>query len=333
VNQAALSNNRINSEGYSMNNFKDANFTVTGGAGFIGFHLCRKLLELEANVQVFDNLSTGTMNNLRDLPKSIKFVKGDVRKLEGTEAKLAGCDAVFHLAAQRDVVYSMRNPAEDVEINVLGTLKVLEWARKTDSKMIFASTAAVYGNGQKSRPTSEKDPISPISTYGLSKAAGEEECLFYHRNYGVPLVILRIFNVYGPRGHGVTADFLQHLRENPHQLKILGTGSQSRDLFYVSDLVEALMLSVNSKKAEGEAYNVGSGTAVTVKQLADMMIKLLGLKSVTKITCAGGQAWEGDLKINYANISKAKKDLGWQPCVKLTDGLRMMIKEETLSNQ
>jgi len=316
-----------------MNNFKDANFTVTGGAGFIGFHLCKKLREKEANVQVFDNLSTGTMSNLRDLPKSVKFVKGDVRKLEETETKLARCDAVFHLAAQRDVAYSMRNPAEDVEINVLGTLKVLEWARKNDSKVIFASTAAVYGNGQENRPTSEKDPINPISTYGLSKVAGEEECLFYHRNYGLPVIIFRIFNVYGPRGHGVTADFLQHLRENPRQLKILGTGNQSRDLFYISDLVEALMLAVNSKKAEGEAYNVGSGTTVTVKQLADMMIDLLGLKSVTKTACTGGLAWEGDLKINYANISKARKDLGWQPRVKLIDGLRMMIKEETLSNQ
>jgi UDP-glucose 4-epimerase len=139
--------------------------------------------------------------------------------------------------------------------------------------------------------------------------------------------------VYGPRGHGVTADFLQHLRENPGQLRILGTGNQSRDFFYISDLVEALMLSVNLKKAEGEVYNVGSGTIVTVKQLADMMIELLGLKGVTKTTCTGGQAWEGDLKINYADISKAKKDLGWQPHVKLIDGLRMMIKEETLSNR
>jgi UDP-glucose 4-epimerase len=316
-----------------MDNFKDTNFTVAGGAGFIGFHLCKRLLRSGANVQVFDNLSTGTMKNLEDLSKSVKFVKGDVRKFEETEIKLTGCDTVFHLAAQRDVAYSMRNPAEDVEINVLGTLKVLEWARKTDSKVIFASTAAVYGNGQKSRPTSENDPVNPISTYGLSKAAGEEECLFYHRNYGLPVVIFRVFNVYGPRGHGVTADFLQHLRENPQQLKILGTGNQFRDLFYVSDLVEALMLSVNSKKAEGEVYNVGSGTIITMKQLADMMIELLGLKGIIKVTCAGGQAWEGDLKINYANISKVKKDMGWQPCVKLIDGLRMMIKEETLSNQ
>jgi len=333
VNRTAFSHNRINSEGYNMNNLKDASFTVTGGAGFIGFHLCKRLLQLGANVQVFDNLSTGTMNNLKDLPKSVKFVKGDVRKLEETEPKLTGSKTVFHLAAQRDVAYSMKNPTEDVEINVLGTLKVLEWARKNDSKMIFASTAAVYGNGQKGRPTSEKDPINPISTYGLSKAAGEEGCLFYHRNYGLPIVIFRIFNVYGPRGHGVTADFLQHLRENPHQLKILGTGNQSRDLFYVSDLVEALMLAVNSKKAEGEAYNVGSGTTVTVKQLANMMIELLELKSVTKTACTGGRAWEGDLKINYADISKAKKDLGWQPRVNLLDGLRMVIKEETLSNQ
>jgi UDP-glucose 4-epimerase len=316
-----------------MSNFKDVNFTVTGGAGFIGFHLCKKLLESEANVQVFDNLSTGTMKNLKELPRNVKLVKGDVRKLEESESRLTGCETIFHLAAQRDVAYSMRNPAEDVEINVSGTLKVLEWARKNDSKVIFASTSAVYGNGQRSLPTSERDPPNPISTYGLSKAAAEDECLFYHRNYGLPVVVFRIFNAFGPRGHGVTTDFLQHLRENPHQLRILGTGNQSRDLFYVSDLVEALMLSANSKKAIGEVYNVGSGKIVMVKQLADMMIELLGLKGVTKTVCTGGQAWEGDLKINYADISKAKRSLGWQPRVKLVDGLRMMIKEETLTNQ
>ncbi len=311
-----------------MSNFENANLTVTGGAGFIGFHLCKRLLESEANVQVIDNLSTGTTRNLKDLPGKVRLMKGDVRKLEEVEPKLSSCDTIFHLAAQRDVAYSMRNPAEDVEINVLGTLKVLEWARKNDSKVIFASTSAVYGNGQERRPTSEKDPVKPISIYGLSKVAGEEECRFYCKNHGLPIVIFRIFNVYGPRGHGVTADFLKHLRENSKQLKILGTGNQFRDLFYVSDLVEALMLAANSKKAVGEVFNAGSSLIVTMKQLADMMIELLGLKGVTKTACTGGQAWEGDLRINYADISKAKEILKWQPKVKLADGLRMMINEE-----
>ena len=315
-----------------MNEFKGTTVLVTGGAGFIGFHLSKKLLELGANVVIYDNLSTGTPKNIEDLSNSrVKLVKGDVRKLEETKNNLSDCETVFHLAAQRDVAYSMKNPGEDVEINVLGTLKILEKARKTDSRVIFASTSAVYGNAQRSRPTSEDDPLKPISFYGLSKAAAEEECLFYHRTYSLPVVVLRIFNVFGSRGHGVTADFLHRLRENPKELKILGTGNQSRDFIYISDLVEALILSVNSRKAVGQVYNVGSGKVTSVKKLADFMIGLLGLKGITKVSCIGGEAWEGDMRINHANISKAKKGLNWQPRVQLVDGLRMMIKEEKLS--
>jgi UDP-glucose 4-epimerase len=225
----------------------------------------------------------------------------------------------------------MKNPAEDVETNVIGTLKVLEKARKNDSKLVFASTSAVYGNAKKNRPSSEADFLRTISFYGLSKAGAEEECLFYHRTYNLPVVILRIYNVFGSRGHGVAADFLHHLRENQKELEILGAGNQSRDFIYISDLLEALILSVNSRKAVGQVYNVGSGKVTSVRKLADLMIGLLGLKGITKVSCAGGEAWEGDMKINHANISKAKKDLNWQPRVKLIDGLRMMIREEKLS--
>jgi len=320
----------MNSGGTSINAFKDANIMVTGGAGFIGFHLCREILALGANVLIYDNLSTGKIKNVKDLPaQRVRFIKDDIRHLEKAENKIKNYETIFHLAAQCDVAYSMKNPIEDFETNALGTLKVLEKARKMDAKVIFASTSAVYGNPQQS-PTSEDHPINPISFYGLSKAAGEEECLFYYRTYNLPVVLLRIFNAYGPKGHGVTADYLKNLRKNPNELKILGTGNQSRDFIYISDMVEALILSAQSKKAVGQPYNVGSGTNISVGKLADIMIKLLGLKGITRVSCTGGEAWEGDLKMNHANISKAKKDLNWQPRVRLIDGLRMMIREEKL---
>ena len=140
--------------------------------------------------------------------------------------------------------------------------------------------------------------------------------------------MFRIFNIYGPRGHGVTADYLHGLRKNPNELRILGTGNQSRDFIYISDAVEAFILSAQSKKALGQAYNIGSGTNISVSKLADIMIELLGLKGITHISSTGGEAWEGDLKMNYADISKAQKSLNWQPKVQLIDGLRILIGEE-----
>jgi len=310
-----------------MSTFEGADVLVTGGAGFLGFHLCEKILSLGANVFIYDNLSTGKIKNVKDLPtQRVRFVKGDVKHLEKTENKIEDCKTIFHLAAQCNVAYSMKNPVENFEINTLGTLKVLERARRMDARVIYASTSAVYGNPQKV-PTSEDHPIKPISFYGLSKAAGEEECLFYYRTYNLPIVMLRIFNIYGPRGHGVITDYLHGLRKNPNELKILGTGNQSRDFIYISDAVEAFILFAQSRKVLGQAYNVGSGTNISVRKLADIMIKLLGLKGTTRISCTGGEAWEGDLKMNCADISKAQKDLNWQPKVQLMDGLRTLIKD------
>jgi UDP-glucose 4-epimerase len=311
-----------------MSVFKGANVLVTGGAGFIGFHLCREILELGANVFIYDDLSTGKIKNVKDLPaQRVRFVKGDVRNLEKAENKIEGCKTIFHLAAQCNVAYSMKNPVEDYEINALGTLKVLEKARKMDAKVIYASTSAAYGNPETT-PTSEDHPLRPISFYGLSKIAGEEECLFYYKTYSLPVVIFRIFNIYGPRGHGVAVDYLHGLRKNPNKLRILGTSNQSRDFIYISDAVEAFIVSAQSKKAIGQVYNIGSGTNISVRKLADIMIELLGLKGITQISCTGGEAWEGDLKMNYADISRIQKDLNWQPKVQLIDGLKTLIREE-----
>ena len=310
-----------------MSTFEGADVLVTGGAGFLGFHLCEKILSLGANVFIYDNLSTGKIKNVKDLPtQRVRFVKGDVKHLEKTENKIEDCKTIFHLAAQCNVAYSMKNPVENFEINTLGTLKVLERARRMDARVIYASTSAVYGNPQKV-PTSEDHPIKPISFYGLSKASGEEECLFYYRTYNLPIVMLRIFNIYGPRGHGVITDYLHGLRKNPNELKILGTGNQSRDFIYISDAMEAFILFAQSRKVLGQAYNVGSGTNISVRKLADIMTKLLGLKGTTRISCTGGEAWKGDLKMNCADISKAQKDLNWQPKVQLMDGLRTLIKD------
>jgi UDP-glucose 4-epimerase len=329
--KSRISNNHTNSEGTFMSEFKGTNVLVTGGAGFIGFYLCREILSLGSNVFIYDNLSAGKIKNIEDLPKQgVKFIKGDVRRIENSSSEIENCKMIFHLAAQCDVAYSMKNPIEDFQTNALGTLKVLEQARKMDAEVIFPSTSAVYGDPAKT-PTSESQPTRPISFYGLSKLYGEEECWFYHRTYNLQVVILRIFNAYGARGHGVTRDFINGLKNNPKELRILGTGNQSRDFIYISDLVKALIVSAQSEKAVGQAYNVGSGTTISVRKLASNMIELLGLKGITKVSCQGGKAWEGDMIINHADISKIQKNLNWQPQVQLIDGLRTMIDEEKIS--
>jgi UDP-glucose 4-epimerase len=301
---------------------------VTGGAGFIGSHLCQTLLEQGAKVTAYDNLSVGKIEYVRHLPaEKIRFVRGDIRDSGALEETARNCETIFHLAAQTSVPFSMKNPKEDFGVNVSGTLNVLEIARKRDARIIFASTAAVYGNAEET-PTPEDYPAQPISFYGLSKRVAEEYCQFYHETYGTQVVLLRIFNVYGLRGHGVIPDFIDKLKKTPHRLEVLGTGEQSRDFIHVSDVVRALVLCAQHENVDGQAYNIGSGTTTSVIAIAEMIIALLNLREVTKLSFAGGQAWEGDAKLTHADIRKLVGTLSWRPLVTLRDGLEKLLSQE-----
>ena len=310
-----------------MKAFEETGVVVTGGVGFIGSHLCKTLLEHGAKVIAYDDLSTGKIVHIEKLlEKGLKFVKGDVRDSVALEEETRGCKIIFHLAAQTSVPFSMKNPKEDCEINVVGTLNALEVARKADAKLIFASSAAVYGNPDK-KPTPEDYPVHPVSFYGLSKCLGEDYCRFYNENHGLDVVILRIFNAYGPDCHGVMADFLEKLRRTPDRLEVLGTGKQSRDFVHVSDLVRFCLLIAASPTATGQVYNVGSGTTTLVSELAKKIVDLLGLE--VRITFGSGQAWEGDMLATHADISKAMKDFHWRPLTGLEDGLKSLIRQES----
>jgi UDP-glucose 4-epimerase len=195
-----------------MAELKDKRILVTGGAGFIGFHLCKKLTDLGLNVTIYDNLSSGKMKNVKDVPKA-KFVKGDILDLKKL-CNMENTDVIFHLAAQVVVPYSMENPTEDFETNARGTLNVLEKARKDDSRLVFASSAAVYGNPTQ-MPTPESYGFHPFSCYGLSKVVGEEYCQIYSSQYGLDITILRFANVYGSRCHGVINDFSTNSQRTP----------------------------------------------------------------------------------------------------------------------
>ncbi len=301
---------------------------VTGGAGFIGFHLSKKLVGLPAKVTIYDNLSSGRMENVRDVPKA-EFVKGDILNSKQLYS-LDKAELIFHLAAQVVVPYSMENPIEDFETNARGTLNVLEKARKDDSRIIFASSAAVYGN-PSIMPTPESYGFHPFSCYGLSKVVGEEYCEMYAKQYGLDVTVLRFANVYGSRCHGVISDFFDKISRNRSKLEIIGTGLQSRDFVHVSDVVEALLSAAALEKALGETFNIGFGKTTKIIDLAKLILKILNLTNKTTITTTN-VSWHGDIDAIWFDITKAKRELGWNPRIRLEDHIKTLIAERNLLN-
>jgi len=308
-----------------MTQLKGKKILVTGGAGFIGFHLTKKLIDLGAEVTTYDNLSNSRMENVKDNPEA-KFVQGDILDLKKL-CDLPKYDLVYHLAAQVVVPYSMENPTEDFETNARGTLNVLEKARKDKSRLVFASSAAVYGNPTM-LPTPEEYGFHPFSCYGLSKVVGEEYSQIYTLQYGTEITIVRFSNVYGSRCHGVINDFLEKLQKNPDKLEIIGTGQQARDFVHVSDIAEALIL-VADQKAVGKVYNLGFGETTKIIDLAKMILNILNLSDKTLVSTTN-QSWQGDIDTIWFNITKAKAELGWTPKIHLEDHLRTLIAERKM---
>jgi UDP-glucose 4-epimerase len=310
-----------------MGELKGKKVVVTGGAGFIGYHLTKRLSELTSNLTIYDNLSSGKMENVKDVPKA-KFVKGDILDAKKI-CNLEKADLIYHLAAQVVVPYSMENPMIDFETNAKGTVQVLEKARKDDAKLVFASSAAVYGNPTVF-PTPESYGFHPFSCYGLSKVVGEEYCNMYREQYGLEIAITRFANVYGLRCHGVIHDFLDKLAANPGKLEIIGTGLQSRDFVHISDVVDALVTVGSEDFTNGQVYNLGLGKTVTIIELANMMLKIMGLEKKTFVTTTG-QSWQGDVTKIWFDNNKARKELNWNPKITLEEAIREVIAARKIS--
>lgn len=290
---------------------------ITGGAGFIGSHLATELLKTEYSIRIIDNLYTGQKENV---PNNAEFIQGDIRNISDLKNALNDIECVIHLAAHVSVPESVKNPMLDFDINVKGTLLLLEEVRKQNvEKFIFASSAAIYGTtGKKIPETYEQKPNNP---YGFNKLMGETYCQQYSRLYGIKATILRYFNVYGPKKKGNAVDvFIRNaLAKNP--LTISGEGSQFRDFVYVKDVVRATIECLMSDRY-GEIYNVGTGIATKVIDLAKEIITATETNSKIMF----GPQRQGDIMGITADITKINSDLSYVPKYSIEEGLIETIK-------
>jgi UDP-glucose 4-epimerase len=294
---------------------------VTGGAGFIGSHLVDALIARGEEVLVIDNLSTGKKEYLN--PEA-KFFEVDLRDFNKIRPLFEDVDFVFHQAALPRVPFSIANPRETNEINIGGTINALLAAKEAKvKKFIYASSSSVYGN-QKKLPLGEDLPCLPLSPYGLQKYVGELYCRVFSEIYGLATVCLRYFNVYGPRQPEsgaytpVIGIFLTQKRQGK-PLTITEDGEQTRDFTHVFDVVEANLLAQKSDKVgRGEVINIGAGKNYTINKIA----RLIGGK-VTYIPPR-----PGDVRHTLADISRAKQLLGWQPKIKLEEGIKKLLEND-----
>ena len=287
---------------------------MTGGAGFIGSHVADGLVARGDEVHVLDNLSSGKCENVPDVAT---LHEGDIRSDCERVFDEVQPEACFHLAAQIDVRVSVERPDVDADVNVIGTVRVLEAARKHGTKVVFSSTGgAIYG--ECDRPATEDSPRRPLAPYGTSKLAAEEYLAMYNRLYGTSHVSMRYGNVYGPRqdAHGeagVVAIFMSRLRDGETP-RIFGDGKQTRDYVFVADVAAATLAAFTH---DGSVFNVGTGTETSVLELYEQIQRVSGIEREPELAPARA----GELQRSVLDVSRAQRELGWQPGHKLEQGL------------
>ena len=293
-------------------------YAVTGGAGFIGSHLVKNLVERGNEVIVIDNLNTGKKENIEKISKKIDFFEIDIRDFSAVEDILKNIDGIFHEAALASVQDSFRIPDEFFEVNVNGTENIFKIGKKLGIKIVYASSSSVYGNPIRI-PIKESDGKNPFNPYAKTKLEGDKLAEKYAKN-GLKVIGLRYFNVFGPRQSkeyaGVIKLFLERIQQGLSPL-INGDGLQVRDFVYVDDVVNANILAMESN-IDGEFFNIGTNSVISVLDLANIIIKFSGLK----LKPIHQPAVPGDVKATQADITKAKMMLKWKPTTDLKDWLK-----------
>jgi len=291
---------------------------VTGGAGFIGSHLVDRLTSLGAEVVVFDNLSTGTLDNLRKAEglRDLKFVRDDLLDGDAIARSLGRCSLVFHLAANPEVRIGVSNSRIDFEQNLVATHNLLEAMKmsKCAKTIVFASTSTVYGEAKIPTPE-DYSPMIPISLYGASKLGCEALIMAYCHLFNMRAVIYRFANVVGSRSkHGVIYDFIKKLKNNPYELEVLGDGRQRKSYISVEDSVEAFLIGLEKTSDAVGVLNIGSEDYVDVTTIARIVIEEMKLSNVELKFTGGvqGRGWPGDVKEMLLDASRIRS-LGWRP--------------------
>ena len=312
-------------------------YVVTGGAGFIGSHVASALAQRGDRVRVIDDLSSGRRENLAGLdPAAVELIESDVSDGDRVREACRGADGIFHLAAQVSVPESIADPVRSYEINVTGTLRLLEAARAEGvERVVFAASSAAYGDLEE-QPKVESMPTAPLSPYASGKVAAEQLMSVWGRTFGLRTVSLRYFNVFGPRQvddspyTGVIAIFAKSLIEG-RAPTIYGDGMQTRDFNYVANVVQANLLAMERDLEPGAVINVGSGESITVNRLYEAMAAQLG----SNLRPAYAPPRTGDVRDSQASLERARALLGYEPAVQWRDGLALTVDwyRERLSPQ
>lgn len=301
---------------------KNTKVLVTGGAGFIGSNLIKQLIKDGNDVTVLDNFMSGYKSNLDPFP-SVNLIEGDIRDKSAVEKAMEGVEVIFHLAASVGNKRSIDFPITDAEINVLGTINVLEAARKAGvRKIVTSSSAGIFGE-LKTLPIKEDHQIEPDSPYGCTKLCEEKLCLSYAKLYDIEAVCLRYFNVYGPNqrfdayGNVIPIFVFRMLRNE--MLTIFGDGNQTRDFVHVNDVVQANLKAAEAVGVSG-AFNIASGTSITINSLVEMITQNTNFSKV-----GYGPERPGDVRDSLADISLAQQKFGYKPTVEITKGIKEYI--------
>jgi nucleoside-diphosphate-sugar epimerase len=302
-----------------------ANYLVTGGAGFIGSHLAEELVRRGENVRVVDSLITGKRHNLSHLPQ-VEFMRGDLADLDVARGAMVGMDYVLHQAAIPSVPRSVEDPVTSNRANIDASLNVLVAARDAGVKrVVYAGSSSAYGN-TPTLPKVETMPTAPLSPYALQKLVAEQYCQMFTQLYGLETVTIRYFNVFGPRQDpsspysGVISLFISALCEGKRP-KIYGDGEQTRDFTYVGNVVDGVLRACHAHGASGEVINVATGGRISLNQLFRTVRDVVGgsLEPIYEDVRAG------DVRDSQADISKARRILGYEPAVRFEDGLKETV--------
>lgn len=307
---------------------------ITGGAGFIGSHLTKRLINEGYQVKVLDNFSYGKPEYLAQCNKDKLIVKKvDLKEFSETLKELKGAEVIFHLAADPEVRTSAINPKSHYENNVQSTFNILEAMRLNNIKyLVFTSSSTVYGEA-KVIPTPEDHPLEPISIYGLTKLVCEELIKGYVKTFSIKALILRLANIVGSNStHGVILDFIKKLKANPFELEILGDGTQRKSYLHITDCVNAIIQSYKhfiDGELGLEVYNIGNYDALSVIEIAEIVTKEMGLEDVNfRLTGGvnGGRGWKGDVKFMLLSISKLLS-IGWKPSLNSKEAVKRSTSE------